>query len=437
MRVGFYTLGCKVNQYETEVLKSKFAHEGFDIVSEQDEADIYVINSCTVTASGDKKTRQILRRLKRAHPQALLALTGCMPQAFPDQASLLPEAQVITGAYNRAALVESVKTSLITGKRIVNIAPHTKEEPFEEMRAEHFSEKTRAFVKIEDGCDRYCSYCIIPKARGPIRSKPLQQLREEITEIVANGYREIVLVGINLSSYGKETGLRLTDAIELVCAIEGVERVRLGSLEPELLSDEDICRMAAQPKFCPQFHLSLQSGCDETLKRMNRHYDTAFYLNLATKLRAAFPDCSITTDVMVGFPGETEEEFLQSLAFVKQVGFARAHVFAYSPREGTRAASMPNQLTRQQKEERSRQMIAATNQTRDHFLKRQIGKIYDVLFEHTMTEEGTEGYTPHYVPVFCKAAKPLSRKIFPVKITAVSGDHCIGEILTENMTEND
>ncbi len=426
MRIGFYTLGCKVNQYETEALKSAFSKEGFDVVCDEEQADVYIVNSCTVTASGDKKTRQLLRRLKRQNPNAVIALTGCMPQAFPEHAQLLTQAQVITGSNNRKSLIEHIKQALITNERIVDITPHQKGESFEHMGVERFMEKTRAFVKIQDGCDRYCSYCIIPKARGPIRSKPLKVLKEEILTIVNNGYQEIVLVGINLSSYGKEIGLRLIDAIELVCSIDGVARVRLGSIEPELLLDEDIERMSKQPKFCPQFHLSLQSGCDATLKRMNRHYDTAFYKDLVEKLRKTFPDCSITTDIMVGFAGETQQEFEQSLSFAQEIGFARAHVFAYSVRQGTQAATFPNQLEQKIKEQRSKQMIAVTNQTRLQFLQSQIGKRYQVLFEYTVTEEGTEGYTPNYIPVFVTSQQPLSTTIRVVEITAVRGDHCIG-----------
>lgn len=429
MRVGFYTLGCKVNQYETEVLKSRFMQEGFDVVSDQDEADVYVINSCTVTATGDKKTRQILNRMKKQNPNAVIALTGCMPQAFPEEASHLMQAQVITGATNKQAVVEDVKKALVTGERIIDIEPHKKGEKFEKMKATNFAEKTRAFVKIEDGCDRWCTYCIIPKARGPIRSKPLDELKAEIEELVENGYQEIVLVGINLSSYGKECGLRLIDAIELVCSVEGVVRVRLGSLEPELLLDEDIERMSKLEKFCPQFHLSLQSGCDETLKRMNRHYDTKFYYELCGKLRNKFEDCSITTDIMVGFAGETEEEFEKSLEFAKKVKFAKAHVFAYSIREGTRAAKFEGQLDKKTKEARSKQMMAVTKDTRIEFLNSHVGKVYDVLFEATQTEEGTEGYTKNYIPVFVKSEEELTKKIKTVRITGVSGEHCIGELI--------
>jgi threonylcarbamoyladenosine tRNA methylthiotransferase MtaB len=428
MRIAFYTLGCKVNQYETEHLKNRFSAVGFDVVEDTDEADVYVVNSCTVTSSGDKKTRQILHRLRRQNPNAVLALTGCMPQAFPEKAEFFPEVQVITGSYNRASLLEDVQRFLVTGERIVDITPHQKGEAFEPMKTDRFSEKTRAFVKIEDGCDRYCSYCIIPKARGPVRSKPFDELKEELTAIAQNGYQEVVLVGINLSSYGKEIGLRLVDAVELACSIPGICRVRLGSLEPELLSDEDIERMSKLPQLCPQFHLSLQSGCDQTLRRMNRHYDTAFYRELVEKLRHAFSDCAVTTDIMVGFPGETEEEFNQSLRFAEEIGFAQAHVFAYSVREGTRAAVMPNQIDRKTKEQRSHAMIETTLQTRRAYLESYLGKEMDVLFECTVTEDGTLGHTMNYIPVCVSSSDPLSRKIFRVKIVEVKEDYCIGEL---------
>lgn len=429
MRIAFYTLGCKVNQYETELLSTLFHKEGFDVVSPHDEADVYVVNSCTVTSSGDAKTRKVLHRFKREHPGALIALTGCFPQAFPDAAEKLTEAQVITGARNRRGLVGAVQRALSTGERIVEINAHTKDEPFEQMAVEAFAERTRAFVKIEDGCERYCAYCIIPKARGFIRSKPLDELVNEVRELAANGYLEVVLVGINLSSYGKDLGLRLIDALRAVCSVSGIERVRLGSLEPELLSDEDIAEMAKLKKLCPQFHLSLQSGCDETLKRMNRHYDTAEYARIVNRLREAFPGCAITTDIMVGFPGETEEEFAKSLAFAQQIGFAKAHVFAYSIRAGTRAATMPDQLTNAQKEERSARMIQTTGATAATYLKAQIGTVQPVLFESRVGEFGFEGYTPSYSPVSVASSEPLSGTIRKVKIVDATESGCIGELI--------
>lgn len=273
LRVAFVTLGCKVNQYETYVMEQQFAENGFSLVSPDSQADVYVINSCTVTATSDQKTRQTVRHYKRAHPEAVVVLTGCYSQAFPeDAAKLLPEADVITGTHPRGNVLRLVQSFLDTRKRQCQVVSHEPGEPFEPMAAFQYAEKTRAFVKIEDGCQRYCAYCIIPKSRGPVRSKPLPDLKKELETLAKKGYQEVVLVGINLSCYGKELGLRLIDAVECACGVEGIHRVRLGSLEPELLTREDILRMAAQKKFCPQFHLSLQSGCDATLKRMNRHY---------------------------------------------------------------------------------------------------------------------------------------------------------------------
>lgn len=435
MRAAFYTLGCKVNQYETQILQQYFSAEGFDIVEPEDDADVYVVNSCTVTASGDKKSRQALRHFKRQNPAAVTVLTGCFPQAFPDAAQQIPEADVITGSYNRASVLEAVKQRLATGERVVRITPHPqgvhrREASFEQMKATAMHERTRAFVKIQDGCDRFCSYCIIPMARGPVRSKPLEEIREELTALAKAGYREVVLVGINLPCYGSDLGLRLLDAVSLACNIPGISRVRLGSLEPELLTPEDIAAMAAMPSFCPQFHLSLQSGCDATLRRMNRHYDTAEYRRIVENLRAAFPNPSITTDIMVGFAGETEEEFAQSLDFAREIGFAKAHVFAYSIRPGTRAASMPGQLTNACKEQRSAAMIAVTDATRKEFLQRQVGLVEEVLFETSTAGGMYHGYTPNYTPVAVASPENLCGRLCNVRITGLSqdGDGCVGTV---------
>lgn len=429
MRVAFTTLGCKVNQYETELLAEVFAREGHEIVEPEDFADLYVVNSCTVTASGDKKTRQLLRRLKKRNPAALAALTGCYPQAFPDEAAAIPEADIVTGSRNRAGLLAAVRSACETGQRVVSIQPHERGEGFEPMRVSGLRGRTRAFVKIEDGCERYCSYCIIPKARGPVRSKPLEEIRAELAGLAANGYREAVLVGINLSSYGKEMGLRLIDAVELACSVEGIERVRLGSLEPELLTGEDIARMAALPKFCPQFHLALQSGCDRTLRAMNRHYDTAEYARIAADIRHAFENPSLTTDIMVGFPGETEEDFTESLAFAREMGFAKAHVFAYSRREGTAAAKRPGQVPTAVKEERSRRMIAAMEEVRRAFLMGQLGRTEEVLVETTKTPLGYEGFTKNYTPVYLDCAEELCGTICKMRLEAVLDGHCIGTLV--------
>lgn len=429
MRAAFYTLGCKVNQYETQIMMQQFAAYGYDIVESSDMADVYVINSCTVTASGDKKTRQIIHRMKRQNPSAVIAMTGCFPQAFPKEAQQLSEVDILVGAGEKKKVLESVNQYLKDGKRIVQITPHTKEERFEQMHADSFLERTRAFIKIQDGCEHYCSYCIIPYARGFNRSKPLDELKLELYDLSAKGYKEVVLVGIDLSSYGKDIGCHLVDAVTLVCTTEGIERVRLGSLEPLMLTDQNLEILASLPKFCPQFHLSLQSGCDATLKRMNRHYDTAFYRDLSARIRQKFENPSITTDIMVGFPGETQEEFEQSLAFAKEIGFGKAHVFAYSVRPGTRAAKMPDQLTNHQKEERSRQMVQVTDQSRREFLQSQVGLQESVLFETERIDGMQHGYTKNYTPVCVKVQQELCGQIHDVKITGATDDYCVGEII--------
>lgn len=428
MRIAFTTLGCKVNQYETENLAELFSRDGFEVVEPQDAADVYVVNSCTVTASGDKKTRQLLRRLKKQNPGAIGALTGCFPQAFPDAAEKIPEADVITGSSNRGALLPAVKEALATGRRVIDIQPHERGEKFEHMAVTGLRGRTRAFVKIEDGCERYCSYCIIPKARGPVRSKPLEEIREELAALARNGYREAVLVGINLSSYGKDLGLRLIDAVQAACRVDGIERVRLGSLEPELLTAEDIRAMAAEEKFCPQFHLALQSGCDKTLRAMNRHYDSAEYARIVRDIREAFDNASITTDVMVGFAGETGEDFEESLRFVRSVGFAKVHVFSYSRRPGTAADKRPGQVPSSVKEERSRRMIEATDGTRKEFLLGQLGRVEEVLVETTRSPLGFEGFTKNYTPVYVDCDPALCGRVVKVRLEAVLEGHCIGTL---------
>lgn len=428
MRAAFYTLGCKVNQYETQILTQQFAAHGYDIVDSDDIADVYVVNSCTVTATGDKKTRQAIRRFKRQNPGAAVVLTGCFSQAFPQEAEAIAEADIITGAGNKQGILELVDQFWKDGKRVTRILPHTKEERFEAMRADNFLERTRAFIKIQDGCEHFCSYCIIPYARGFVRSKPLEDLKLELYDLAAKGFREVVLVGIDLSSYGKDLGLHLMDAITLACTTDGIERVRLGSLEPLMFTEENLRQLAGLEHFCPQFHLSLQSGCDATLRRMNRHYDTAFYRELVRRLREGFPNPAITTDIMVGFPGETEEEFEASLAFAREIGFAKAHVFAYSVRPGTRAAKMPDQVSPQEKEHRSHLMAQAVAETRAEFLRQQVGLVESVLFETDMVDGSYTGYTQNYTPVQVASSEDLRGQVRWVRITQAEADFCRGEV---------
>lgn len=426
MRVSFYTLGCKVNQYETQAIAAQFQKAGFELAGPEEKADVFVVNSCTVTATGDKKTRNRLARFRRENPDAVVVLTGCFPQAFPEKAKALPGIDVVTGAGNKNRLVELTLRAISEKSRIVEIAEHTPGEGFEEMQVQDFGEHTRAFVKIQDGCDHYCSYCIIPTARGRVRSKPLEAIRRELSVLAQNGYKEVVLVGINLPCYGKDLGLRLIDAAECACSVEGIERVRLGSLEPELLTDEDMMRLAAQPKFCPQFHLSLQSGCDAILRQMNRHYTTEEYLEIVRFIRNHFENPSITTDIIVGFPGESEEHFLQSLAFVREVGFARVHCFPYSRREGTRAAALPGQLPARVKEERNRRLAAEAERCKAAFLKEQVGRTEEVLLERQREDGSFEGYTKNYTPVRIKGEGLAPGQIVLCRLDCCSEEHCLG-----------
>ena len=381
MKVSTITLGCKVNQYETQAMLNQLLQGGFSACQTGEDADIILLNSCTVTSTSDHKVKQTLHKARREHPHAVIVLTGCMPQAFPELAEDLTDADIVLGNSNRSSLLPHILQYLSTRQRIIDIVPHQTKEKFESMSVENFYERTRAFIKIQDGCNRFCSYCIIPYARGRVRSKPLDDLIAVVTQLAEKGYKEIVLTGINLSAFGQDINLHLCDAVEAVCAINGIERVRLGSLEPEQLSEDVIIRLSKQQKLCPQFHLSLQSGCDETLKRMNRHYTTEEYRTIVQNLRNAFDNAAITTDIMVGFPGETEEEFMQSLEFAKEISFSKVHVFAYSQRPGTKACNAPNQITKKVKETRSKQMMHVTNQTKQAFLNQQCGTIQDVLVE--------------------------------------------------------
>ena len=429
MNVKFITLGCKVNQVESEAMREALLAGGFQEAAEGQTADVVVVNSCTVTAVSDQKARQALRREKKRNPGAVAVLTGCWPQAFPQEAEDFLEADIVLGTTRRAALLPKILEYLSTKQRIVDIAPHEKGEKFEKLTISAMHGRTRAFLKIEDGCDRFCSYCIIPYARGRVRSKPLEDIKAEAALLGDHGYREVVLTGINLPAYGKDLGLHLCDAVEAACAAPGIARVRLGSLEPEQLTPEVIARMAKQEKLCPQFHLSLQSGCDATLKRMNRHYTTAEYRQIVRNLRQAFPNCAITTDIMVGFAGETEEEFAASLAFAKEIAFAKVHVFAYSRRPGTRAYDMPGQVANKVKEDRSRQMIAATLATQQDFFAAQVGRVEEVLFEQEREKNVYEGYTRNYTPVRAASAVPLQGQVLPVEITQALEDCCLGRLV--------
>lgn len=434
MKSYFYTFGCKVNQYETENIKQNLTSKGFETTDDFAEADICVINTCTVTSMSDRKNRQLIHKIKKENKDCILVLTGCFPQAFKKEAEDIIEADIITGSANKTQIPDMIIEFLEHHQRIIRIEKHTKDEKFEAMHNSENSHKTRAYIKIQDGCDQYCTYCIIPYARGHIRSKSLEDLKKETEKVADGGHKEVILVGINLSCYGKDTGHRLVDAIETACSVKGIERVRLGSIEPELISDEDIERMSKLDKLCPQFHLSLQSGCDKTLKEMNRKYDSKEYRQIVNKLRNAFENCSITTDVMVGFPGETEEDFEQSLEFVKSIGFSRTHIFPYSQRNGTVASKRKDQIDKHIKDERAKKMAEVCSLSEKEFLSTQVGKTFPVLFEMENSTNFHQGYTPNYTLVkICSenGDKSLRRHILYVRIIKSENDYCLGEFVTK------
>ena len=430
MRVSFYTLGCKVNQNETGALEQLFLRRGYTLAADGEAADVYVVNSCTVTAGGDKKSRQWLRRAKRQNPGAVTVMAGCYPQAFPEEAAGLEEADVVVGNVGRAAMLEDIQKALDSGERVVDIRAHEKGERFEELPMENFEGHTRAFIKVQDGCDRRCAYCVIPRARGASRSRSEESVVQELTALAAAGYKEVVLSGINLPSYGKDTGTDLVSLIEAAAKVEGIERIRLGSLEPDLLSDEAIARMAAVKELCPQFHLSLQSGCTATLRRMRRVYTAEEYARVVEKLRAAFGGfASFTTDVNVGVPGETEDEFAESLDFVCRQKFLKVHVFPYSRRAGTPAADFPGQLTEAQKADRVHRLQTAADEVRGALAREMLGTEDTVLLEKSVSGSIFTGYTRLYLPVAVKAPGAAAGQVVTARLTEWDGERARAEAL--------
>ena len=426
MKAAFYTLGCKVNQYETEYMSELLKNADFEIVPPSEEADFYIVNSCTVTATADQKSRQNIRKFKRMHPNSTIILTGCMPQAFPKQADELIEADIVISNKDDGDILSVINNYLSDNNRTVIINKHENGDKFQYSSINKFSERIRAFVKIEDGCDRFCSYCIIPVARGRVRSKSPEILKDEINALSQNGIREIVLVGINLSAYGKGEDFDITDAVKICADNDKIDRVRLGSLEPDHITDPIIDKLSKIDKFCPQFHLSLQSGCNKTLKNMNRHYTAEEYKELCNKLRLKFNDCSITTDVMVGFHDENEEDFNESLEFVKSIRFEKVHIFPYSERVGTAASKRGDNVPKSEKERRASLMIEECDKIRKEYFKELIGQRVEVLFESSKNNE-YQGYTRSYIPVKFRSADNLIGKKVKVKITSFCDDYCIAE----------
>ena len=424
MRVCFYTLGCKVNLNETGALEQMFRSNGFTIVQEGEPADVFVVNSCTVTNFGDQKSRKWLRRAKRENPGAVTVLTGCYPQAFPEEAAQFLEADLVCGNGDRKAILDNVLKLLDGHERIVAITPHQRGELFEELPVERFETHTRAFIKVEDGCNRQCAYCVIPRARGPVRSRAESSILTELRQLAAAGYREVVLSAISLPSYGLDTGTNLVELVEKCAQVEGIERIRLGSLDPDMLTPEFITRLAAVDKLCPQFHLSLQSGCTATLRRMRRVYSAEQYAQVVDQIRAAYGSrpVSFTTDCICGFPGETPDDFAESCDFLKKIGFLKVHVFPYSRRSGTPAYDFPDQVHEREKQARSREMNALAEQVRCEVLAAHEGTEDDVLLETPLSGTLFTGYTRLYIPVVVSAPGRKSGEIVHVRLGPYDGE---------------
>lgn len=415
MRAAFATLGCRVNQYETEAMIEKFKRDGYEIVDFYKFADVYVINTCTVTNMGDKKSRQMIGRARKENSDAIIAVVGCYSQIKPEEVSLIEGVDVVLGTRNKGDAVYWVNRAREEKEKIVEVSEVLKNTEFEELNVEEYRDRTRAFVKVQDGCNRFCSYCLIPYARGAVCSKDPEKTLDEVRKLAEHGFKEVVLTGIHIASYGADLsgGLDLLRLLKEIDKLEGIERVRIGSIDPQFFTDEAIEETAKLKKLCAHFHLSLQSGCDETLKRMNRKYSRSDYRHIVDLLREKIKDVSITTDIIVGFPGETDEEFEETYEFLKAIELSKMHIFKFSPREGTKAASMKNQIDGNKKEERSKSLIALDFDLEKKFRSAYIFREMPVLYEHKLGSECGlyEGYTDNYIKVVAESGRDISGEI--------------------------
>lgn len=427
--VAFHTLGCKVNQYDSQAMLELFEQASYQPGDFDQPCDVYVINTCTVTGTGDKKSMQAVRRARRLNPAADIIVCGCMAQRDGEKLLADTDARLILGTARRAEIVTLLEQAQREHTRLCAVTD-VRRAAFEPLLITHQEGRTRATLKIQEGCDRFCTYCIIPYVRGGIRSRSVQDVRDEAARLAQAGYREIVLTGIHLTSYGRDlkNGDTLLSVIRAVHDIAGVERIRLGSLEPVIATADFARALGEMPKLCPQFHLALQSGCDSVLRRMRRRYDTAAFRESAQALRAVFPDCALTTDVMSGFPGETDAEHRQSLDFCREMRFARMHVFPYSEREGTAAATMPDPVPRHIREERARELIALGAGMAEDYRRAQLGTVRRVLFEQC-AEGVSVGYTPEYMR--CEAPGTVCGQTLPVRMTGLLPEGFAGEIVTD------
>lgn len=435
-KIAFYTLGCKVNQADTASMEGIFRAAGYEVVPFGEQADVYLVNTCVVTNTGQRKSRQIINRAVRHNPLSLVVVTGCYPQTAPEEVRAIAGVDVIIGNQERARIVELVNEALEHKQTEIldNVQQMTVDTKFEELGVGTETDKTRAFLKIQEGCNQYCTYCIIPFARGPLRSRSLDSIKEEVAKLVAAGYKEVVLIGIHLGCYGKELAregqqVTLYDAVKAALSVEGVQRVRLGSLESVEVEPRLLQLMATEPRLLRHLHLPLQSGCDKILKAMHRPYTTQRFTELVREIRAQVPDVAITTDVIVGFPGETEEDFQTTLAFAKECGFAKMHIFPYSKRKGTPAAEMPEQVDEAVKSERAARLAQLDDELHQKTLAAMVGKEEEVLLEQPVDAAHMEGLCGPYLRVIVPGTKELANTIAKVKITGVQDDFLLGELI--------
>ena len=424
-KVAFCSLGCKVNQYETNAMAQKFVANGYEIVEFDEYADVYIVNTCTVTNIADRKSRQMLRRAKEINKDATLVACGCYAQVAKEELKKIPEIDLIIGNNEKNDIISIIENHIAQKGTEDIVSDVMYKLDYVELGTTTYTEKTRAVIKIQDGCDRFCSYCLIPYARGHIRSRKIENVIEEIKKVVEEGINEVVITGIHIASYGRDFkggNIGLIDLLEEINKIKGLHRIRLGSIEPTIITEEFVKRLSKLDKICDHFHLSLQSGCTETLKRMNRRYTTEEFKEVTKRLRTKFPNAALTTDIIVGFPGETEEEFNMTYEFLKEIAFYKMHVFKYSQRKGTKAAVMPNQIDGKVKEERSKKLIELTNENEYNYNKKYIGREVEVLFEEREGEY-LKGHTTNYIVVKHKTDKDdLINKIAKVRVSEAKQD---------------
>ncbi|MBR3254692.1 MAG: tRNA (N(6)-L-threonylcarbamoyladenosine(37)-C(2))-methylthiotransferase MtaB [Clostridia bacterium] len=429
MKVAFITLGCKVNQYETNAMCEEFIKHNYQIVDKEENADICVVNTCTVTNMSDRKSRQMLRRVKEINPQAIIVACGCYVQVAKEELEQMSEIDLVLGNNEKKEIVKYVEDFIAQKQKIELVEDVMHQKEYIDFGNVTFTEKTRAVIKVQDGCDRFCAYCIIPYARGKVRSRNPESVIAEITKIAKEGIKEVVITGIHVASYGKDfkNDYKLIDLLEEINKIDGIERIRLGSIEPLLITPEFLDRLTKLEKICHHFHLSLQSGCDETLKRMNRRYTTEQFSNIVKLLRDTYNDVILTTDIIVGFPEETDEEFEKTYKFLSGIKFYKMHVFKYSPRKGTPAAKNKNQVDGNIKEQRSKKLIELSNKNESEYNKKLIGKKVTVLFEEE--KKGLyKGHTQNYILVYCESNENLENQMIEVNCTKIENNQIFAKI---------